>query len=193
MAHNNIEIEIKVTIEKLAVLKDFLEANATFKAEKHQVDEYFSPKHEDFMSVRPVNEWLRLRMNDGKCSMDYKLWHRGEHNESEYCDEIETGVESMEQARKILTALKFRSIGKVDKVRRAWIYKDFEIAIDSVKGLNDFVEIEYIGKDGNMEFKQIVDDMIAFLKGLDCGKIAKIDTGYIMILLFPEEAKYVAL
>jgi len=193
MAHNNIEIEIKVTIEKLAVLKAFLEEHGTFKAEKHQIDEYFSPKHEDFMSTRPVNEWLRLRMNDGKCSMDYKLWHRGKNNESEYCDEIETGVASMDQARKILTALKFRSIGKVDKVRRAWIYKDFEIAIDSVKGLNDFVEIEYVGQDGNMQFKEIVDEMIAFLKSLGCGKIAKIDTGYIMLLLFPEEAKYVTL
>lgn len=193
MAHDNIEIEIKVKIENLSELVKFLDANGSFKGEKQQVDEYFSPEHEDFMAVRPVNEWLRLRQSEGRYSMDYKLWHRGANNVSEYCDEIETTVGNGDQARKILLALHFQPIGVVDKVRKAWVCQNYEIAIDSVKGLGDFVEIEYVGQDGNMDFHAIMAGMITFLKGLNCGKMEQISTGYIMLLLFPGETEYVLL
>ena len=61
MNMNNIEIEIQVNIENSKPLIEFLEKNAEFKLEEHQIDEYFSPAHRDFVAVRPVNEWLRLR------------------------------------------------------------------------------------------------------------------------------------
>ena len=190
MAHNNIEIEIKVKVEQIATLKDFLHAHGKFQGEKRQVDEYFSPDHGDYMSVRPVNEWLRLREANGRFSLDYKLWHRDKNGQSEFCDEIETGIDSIEQARKILQALHFHSIATVDKVRSAWIYEEYEVAIDEVKDLGIFVEVEYIGKDINIDAQKVVSEMIAFLKSTACGKIAKANTGYPMLLLFPEEAVY---
>lgn len=190
MAHNNIEIEIQVKVEKLKPLMRFLKAKADFQGEKHQIDEYFSPIHKDFLSVRPVSEWLRLRSADGQFSINYKNWHHEKDNKSYYCDEFETKIGSAERAKRILSALNFKSIVTVDKLRKIYTYKDYEIAIDSVKGLGDFVEIEYIGKDSKADPKKITAEMIDFLKKTGCGKIKRNYGGYPYLLLFPKEVKY---
>ena len=186
----NVEIEIQVNIENSKPLVEFLEKNAEFKSEKHQVDEYFSPTHRNFIEVRPVKEWLRLRDSGGKYSINYKNWHYDENGKSNYCDEYETKVEDLSQIKKILDTLNFKSIVKVDKLRKTWMYKDYEVAVDSVKELGDFVEIEYIGKDETVNPKKITQEMIYFLKGLACGKIKRNYVGYPFQLLFPKEVKF---
>lgn len=190
MANNNIEIEIQVNVENPKPLIEFLKTNGKFQSEKHQLDEYFSPAHRDFLNTRPVAEWLRLRDADGKYSINYKNWHFDENGKSHYCDEFETKIEGIEQAGKILSALNFKPIVAVDKFRKIWTFGDYEIAIDSVKNLGDFVEIEYIGKDEKADPKKITEEMINFLKKTDCGKITRNYVGYPFLLLFPEEVKY---
>lgn len=186
---NDVEIEITVNIENNKPLMEFLEKNAEFEKEKHQIDEYFSPAHRDFLDVRPVKEWLRLRDADGEYSINYKNWHYDKNGKSYHCDEYETKVEDLRQIKKILDILNFKSLVKVDKIRKTWIYKDYEIDIDSVKKLGDFVEIEYIGKDENVDPKKITEKMIDFLKNLGCGKIKRDYIGYPFRLLFPDEVK----
>ncbi|OGK18114.1 hypothetical protein A3D80_02115 [Candidatus Roizmanbacteria bacterium RIFCSPHIGHO2_02_FULL_40_13b] len=191
MAHKNIEIEIQVNVENAKPLMAFLEKNGVFKGEKRQVDEYFSPAHRDFLAKRPVSEWLRLRDADGKYSMTYKNWHYDKKGKSmEFCDEVETNVESIEQTRKIFSALNLKSIALVDKVRKTWTYKEYEIAVDSVKTLGDFVEVEYIGNDENVDPEKVTGEMVAFLKKVGCGKITRNYVGYPFLMLFPDEVKY---
>lgn len=190
MANNNVEIEIQVNVESCESLLKFLEEDANFQSEKHQIDEYFSPAHKNFLASRPVQEWLRLRDADGKCSFNYKNWHFDEDGKSHYCDEFETKVENKEQIKKILIALDFKPVVTVDKVRKIWTYQDYEIAIDSVKGLGNFVEIEYIGIDKEVVPKVITSGMIDFLKKISCGKITRNYVGYPFLLLFPNEVKY---
>ena len=167
-----------------------MEESGNFQSEKHQVDEYFSPVHRDFLEVRPVKEWLRLRDADGKYSINYKNWHFDENGKSHYRDEFETKIESIEQVRKILAALNFKSVVMVDKSRKIWTYKDYEVSIDSVRSLGDFVEIEYIGKDEKADPKKITGEMIDFLKKISCGKITRNYVGYPFLVLFPKEVKY---
>ena len=186
----NVEIEIQVNIENSNPLIDFLEKNANFKAKTHQIDEYFSPAHRNFVAVRPVNEWLRLRNSNGKYSINYKNWHREKNGKSHYCDEYETEIKNFAQFKNILNILNFKPLVKVDKIRKIWTYKDYEIAVDSVKGLGDFVEIEYIGKDKKVDSKKVTREMMNFLKDIGCGKIKRNYVGYPFLSLFPEEAKY---
>ncbi|TRZ64735.1 MAG: class IV adenylate cyclase [Spirochaetia bacterium] len=190
MANNNIEIEIQVNVENPKPLIEFLEKSGNFQSEKHQVDEYFSPAHRDFLGVRPAKEWLRLRDADGKYSINYKNWHFDENGKSHHCDEFETKIESIDQARKIFSALNFKSLVVVDKLRKIWAYKDYEVATDSVRSLGDFVEIEYIGKDESIDPKKVTEEMVEFLKKVGCGKITRNYVGYPFLMLFPEEAKY---
>ena len=47
------EIEIQVKVEKIRPLLDFLKKHGQFVAEQHQIDEYFSPIHRDFICRAP--------------------------------------------------------------------------------------------------------------------------------------------
>ncbi len=43
---------------------------------------------------------------------------------------------------KILLALNFKEIVVVEKTRSTWVYKEAEVALDEVKGLGVFIELE---------------------------------------------------
>ncbi len=73
--------------------------------------------------------------------------------------------------------------------KKIYLFKNYEIAIDKVKDLGDFVEIEYKGKEKNKTPEKITEEMIKFLKDLDCGKIYRNYVGYPFQRLFPKEVK----
>jgi len=184
------EIEIQVQIEFSDNLISFLRSNAKFVGEKHQVDRYFSPPHRNFIGVRPVKEWLRLRDSSGKYSINYKHWYYDKNGRSSHCDEYETVVENIDQLEKIFTVLDIKKLVVVDKIRKLYLYQDYEIAIDSIKGLGDFVEIEYKGKLGSQTPSVITKGMISFLKKINCGKVTRNYVGYPFQLLFPKEVVF---
>lgn len=185
-----IEIEIQVNVKKVEKLLDFLDKNADFKGEKHQIDQYFSPTHRNFLDAKPIKEWLRLRESDGKFSINYKNWKFDDEGKSNYCDELETKIENIEVFKKILKTLDFKTLVTVDKARKIWTYKNYEISVDLVKNLGDFVEIEYYGKDNEqVDPKKITTEMIKFLKEIGCKKIERNYVGYPFMLLFPDEVK----
>jgi adenylate cyclase class 2 len=185
----NKEVEIQVQIENSKNLKSFLKKKAKFIGEERQIDKYFSPKHRDFLKVRPVVEWLRLRDSSGKHSINYKNWHADKDGRTHFCDEYETPIESIEQMENIFAPLGIKQIAVVDKTRKIYMYKNFEVSIDAIKGLGDFVEIEYKGKLGKKNPKNITNEMIKFLKDLRCEKISRNYVGYPFQLMFPKEVK----
>jgi adenylate cyclase class 2 len=145
------------------------------------------------LKSNPINEWLRIRDSRGKFSITYKNYKQyDEHGKSNFCDEYETKIENLDAFRKILHSLDFRLLTKVNKLRKIWNYKDYEISIDSVKNLGDFVEIEYKGNDDNPDTKRIVSEMVNFLKSAGCGKVEINHQGYPYLLMFPEKANYEA-
>lgn len=183
------EIEIQARIEDSSNLLKFLDSNADFQAENHQVDTYYTPAHRDFVGVRPVDEWLRLRNSNGIFLATYKKFQRNESGQSIYCDEYESEVADLDQFQKIFGALDIRPIIIVNKVRKTWRYQDYEIALDRIKDLGDFVEIEYKGSDSSLTPEQITDAMIDFLKEIGVGEIKRNRVGYPFQLLFPDEVE----
>ena len=183
------EIEIQVRIQNSETLKNFLEKEANFISENRQIDEYFTPAHKNFISIKPIEEWFRIREEKGKFTINYKKWHY-ENGIGIYADEYETAIGDRETARKIFLALDLKSLIVVDKTRRKYMYKDYEIVFDKVVALGDFVEIEYKGKE-NVDPKEETKNMIKFLKSQNCGTIEINNGGYPMLLLFPEDAHYI--
>ena len=180
------EIEIQVRVSDVDKLEAFLAKNAKFKGEKYQKDEYYSPSHRDFLAEKPVAEWLRLRESKTN-SITYKNWHYDHNGNSHYCDEYETGVDDVEKLRKIFAVLDFRPIIIVEKTRRTWDYADYEVAIDVIMDLGDFVEIEYKGSDKSADPAVVTDGMIKFLKKVGCKKIERNFVGYPFMLLYPKD------
>lgn len=183
------EIEIQVHIEKVKPLLAMLSEEGNFVYENRQIDEYFTPPDHDFTAVRPLAEWLRLRDSDGKYSINYKYWHYDNSGRSHHCDEYESPIADIVAMRDMLLALKFRKLITVDKVRKAFNYKDWEIALDSIKNLGQFVEIEYKGS-GKVDPKKETDKMVEFLKRSGCGKIERNYLGYPFQLMFPDEVRW---
>jgi adenylate cyclase, class 2 len=181
------EIEIQVQVEKIKPLIQFLKMNAKLVKKEHQIDEYYTPHHRDFIAVRPVAEWLRLRQENGKTTLTYKNWHYLKNGKSTHADEYETKVEDFNQMQSIFRALDFKIITHVDKKRQTYKYKDFEISLDCVKTLGDYIEIEYKGNDNKVDPQKITDQMIKLLKDLNVGKIYRNYVGYTFMVLFPDE------
>jgi adenylate cyclase class 2 len=177
------EIELQAKVENTAPLLSLLEKEGQFQSETRQVDEYFTPSHRDFLVKRPIEEWLRLRNSGGTYSLNYKKWHFDSEGRGLYADEYETKLENIEMARKAFAALDVKPIIIVDKARKMWRYKDYEVCLDSVKGLGDFVELEYIGSRSSSDHEAIMREMIAFLKDLGCGRLEVNHSGYPALLL----------
>ncbi len=183
------EIEIQVRIENGEKLKKFLYEKALFVSENQQVDDYYIPAHRNFLDTKPIQEWFRVREERSQFSVNYKKWHY-ENGVGSYADEYETRIESKESFQKILSSLDYQKIVTVDKTRKKYTFNDYEIALDRVSNLGDFVEIEYKGNSIE-EPKKITDEMFAFLKTFDCGKIENTNGGYPMMLLFPNANTFI--
>jgi len=183
----SIEVEIKVQIENAKPLLALLEKEGKKTGEEHQVDEYFTPAHRDFTAVRPIIEWLRLRHSDKGDSINYKHFHFDDRGKSLYCDEHESKVSDVKQVELILQGLNMVHRITVDKKRKTYLYKEYEVAFDSVAHLGDFIEIEYKGEAESTDAQAIKDGMIRFLKELGAGKISVNHIGYPHQLIAPED------
>ncbi len=179
----NREIEVRVQVEDSAPLVDFLAKNGQLVSEEHQRDEYFSPAHRNFLDKKPVAEWLRLRSENGKHSMTYKNWHTQENGESYYCDEYETSLGDIDQINKIFEALNMSSLIVVNKKRKVFAYKDYEIALDSVEDLGEYVEVEHKGECEESEIPRIAEEMKNFIEDLGCKILTRDFEGYPLLLL----------
>lgn len=159
---NNIETEIKIKVsnEEFKNTELFLERNAKFLNETKQVDQYYQPTYRKFLNGNDVNEWLRIGIRGNKKILNYKNWHN-----HMYCDEYEVEVDDENNLNKIFKILGLEKIALVDKVRKTYSYLDkYEIALDHVKNLGYFVEIEVKNYDASA--LQEYDQLLALAKDL---------------------------
>ncbi|MBU1164054.1 class IV adenylate cyclase [Patescibacteria group bacterium] len=180
---SNQEIEIKVKVNDTKDLEEFLIEKGKFQFENKQVDQYYVPSHRDFTKVTPIKEWLRLRTEAEKNTINYKNWHYQEDGKAYHCDEYEIVIDDKDTGQKILEALDLKKVITVDKVRKVYIYQDYEVAIDSVKDLGSFIEVEYIGLKKISDVKHKSDEMIDFLKQHGCQNVERDFKGYPYLLL----------
>ena len=132
------EIKIKITDKEYDELINFFKNNAKFLTESRQLDTYYQPTYRKFLNDSEVNEWLRIGKRGNKKILNYKNWH-----DHIYCDEYEVEIDNSDNLDKIFNILGLEKIAVVDKQRETYLYLNkYEIALDYVKHLGYFVEIE---------------------------------------------------
>lgn len=155
MAFDNIEIEIKIKLSEIKefnFVKEQINKIAEFKSEIQQVDEYFSPKHNDFLKEEFPYEWLSIRTRNSKSILNYKHFFPERAEKHEYCNEYELTISNSEILTQIFKSLGIISRVVVEKKRQTYLYKDeFEIVLDDVKDLGYFIEIEALKDLGGIE------------------------------------------
>ncbi|NMC35535.1 class IV adenylate cyclase [Candidatus Beckwithbacteria bacterium] len=143
MNPNDIEIEIKLPLKNPEEVIAFLQKKAKLLAKNtHQKDIYYTPKHRDFLATKYPYEWLRLRHSSKGNCITYKHYYPENTKVTDYCDEFESSLDNISVLEKILTSLDFKTLAVVDKNRSTWDYKQVEVAIDEVKDLGSFIELE---------------------------------------------------
>ncbi len=154
MASGGKEVEIKLPVDQDSFLgvKDKIKDIAEFKKTVKQKDEYLTPSHRNFLDVKFPFEWLSIRERGDKAILNYKHFHPENVETFTHCDEFETEIQDLDKLKGMFSALNFQSLVVVDKERDVYVYKDeFEVALDSVKDLGFFVEIEALKDFGSVE------------------------------------------
>ena len=148
----NIEVELKFSLVNKKELIAKLQSIAKLGKENDlQKDTYYIPAHRNFLEKLPILEWLRLRETPKESSINYKRWHNENGKNAVSCDEFETKVEEVDELKNILARLNFTESIIVEKTRTTYHYKDVEIAIDDVKDLGAFIELEAKGNFASIE------------------------------------------
>ena len=124
--------------------KSLLAAKLKAVGEKKTVDTYyFDPLRRDLKPAKSgrLTACFRLREKGGICSLAYKIDHF-DGDVWRYSDEHETGVTDAAVMRDIVRHLGLKTLVVVDMTKRLFESADYEVAIESVKGLGAFIEVE---------------------------------------------------
>ena len=106
------EIEIRNKLFNKTQVISFLN-NIGIKAFKsnHQIDTYYdNPANSFFKDPEHVNDWIRIREENGTLTFNYKHWLPDGAEIRTYCEETEYPIKSKNELHKILKSLFLISI-----------------------------------------------------------------------------------
>lgn len=171
------EIEVKVKIDnQKEILQKLQELGCKFSEPMAQNDIIFVPKGftlgEDFKGG--IN-FLRIRQSQGRNILTLK---QPQSNELD-CIEKELDIDKPDDMIEILKLLGYEEAVRVNKTRIKCNYQDYEICVDHVEGLGDFIETErLLDEDSGQSAEDIQDESFAFLETLGVDKANRQENGY---------------
>lgn len=144
------EIEIRFELLNSKELTSTLNKIAYKATETHQIDTYYDNKKNTFIKdIDHIYDWLRVREEEEIYSINYKHWLPEGAEIRTYCEEHELIISSAEKMKNLLKSIGFDILVIVDKKRTVWNYKNYEVSIDIVDNLGEYIEIEYKGSEIN--------------------------------------------
>jgi|Deesub1362A_J573_1020465.scaffolds.fasta_scaffold00869_22 adenylate cyclase class 2 len=147
------EVKVRASYEILKKLKEKFE----FIGEEQHKDIYFNAPDRDFSRS---DEALRLRKVNGKTILTYKGARKKSNLKSRY--EIQLEVSNFENAKKLLEALGYKEVKRIEKKRRLFRRDNAIICFDNVVGLGSFIEVEILGEDleeAEKRIKEILEEL----------------------------------
>ncbi|MCX6731827.1 MAG: class IV adenylate cyclase [Candidatus Parcubacteria bacterium] len=138
----NVEVEIQAKIKNPKNIEKKLRKVGKFIKTRQQKDIYFVTPQRNFFAKKMPVEYLRVRYEKDRNHLNYSFLHFKKNGWLNATDEYETLVEKPE----IIEAV-FKKIGLISKItviktRKYFICRDFEVTIDAIKGLGNFMEVE---------------------------------------------------
>ena len=136
------EIEAKLKVDSLPEIESRVERlGAEFVAEQLQSDIHFDDSN---ATLTKADRCLRLRRQVVGESTRFFLTYKGAKEKSNYKkrQEIEIEVSDADSAQKLLSALGYEQKLCFEKKRRLWRLGECEVALDQLRELGDFIEIE---------------------------------------------------
>jgi len=113
--------------------------------EKYTEDYYFyDPLRPDLKPDESysLKQCFRIRKQNDKTYLTYKIDHLSTEGLWQYSDEFETEIKSFITAKRIVELLGLRPLLQVKNRKHIFVKDSFEIAVEDVEGLGLFLEIE---------------------------------------------------
>jgi adenylate cyclase, class 2 len=172
------EIEVKAKLtNKDDVVNKLKSLGCVFGDVKIQNDVVYVEKMGDLETFLSNKSFLRIRESNDKFLLTYKTNAGISLSKIEH----ETEVGSKKETENILRLLGFVPAVVVNKTRSITHYNKFEICVDNVEDLGDFIEVEIITDEGDAELIQ--EEMFSFLKSLGVKKEDRVFEGYDILML----------
>ncbi len=156
------EVEVKARLREPANVMAALERmGCRLSAPIRQDDAVFMPKGENgFATGKRGMNVLRIRKQGGKALFTLKQTVLNELD----CIEHECEVSDAEEMTRAIELLGFREVVRVGKLRQKTRYEPYEICVDTVDGLGEFIEVEKLVEEGDSD--AIQEELFAFLEKL---------------------------
>ncbi|MCA9356029.1 class IV adenylate cyclase [Candidatus Nomurabacteria bacterium] len=165
-------LDIENTIDKLdkmlgVSLPVFQHDSVYIKNLSNSVEEYLAN-----------TEFPRIRISENGALFSYKKnSNRGEDIQDKL--EIEFMVSDPLSCHNFLVEMGLNKQLEVKKTRRKYKYKDYELCVDSVEDLGNYIEIEkLLEHDDNSNFVDIEKELVDIIHGLDIEIGSKVSRGY---------------
>ena len=138
----NIEVEIQVVVRNPGKAEVKLNEVGKFVKSRQQIDKYFVPPYRDFFGKDMPDEYLRVRYEEGKNHLNYSFLHFDKDGWLRNTDEYETLVDKPEVVEEIFEKIGLIPKVTVKKIRKYFDCGDFEVTLDQIENLGDFMEVE---------------------------------------------------
>lgn len=143
-----IEIERKFRISRTDKIDARLVKMGYQKNESvHQVDTVYLLKSDSFRTFKTGDPVVRIRTANGRASLAYKRVINPAGDTIEH----ELNIDPVMAAEGVVFEMGYKPVTKVDKMRTEYARGDITIAVDDVKGLGRFAEIEIVCREGQEE------------------------------------------
>lgn len=139
---NNIEVEIQAFIKNPGKIEERLNEVGRFVKERKQIDKYYVLPQRDFFMKNMPDEYLRIRFEEDKNHLNYSFLHFGDEGWLRNTDEYEVLVDKPEVVEEIFEKINLIQKVVVRKTRKYFDCGDFEVTLDNVEDLGDFMEVE---------------------------------------------------
>ena len=170
------EVELQLMIKNPIEIEKKLRKIGQYIETRKQIDKYFVPPQRDFFAKESPREYLRIRFEKGKNHLNYSFLHFNKKGWLIATDEYETLVDNPKIIEEV-----FKKIGLIPKItviktRKYFNFGDFEVTLDQVKDLGDFMEIEAKRDFGSVQKTRKA--CLNFLKSLNIKYKMKAQMGY---------------
>ncbi len=138
----NQEVEIQAIIKNPKEAEKKLKKVGKYLKARKQVDKYFVPSNKDYFKIDPPVEYIRVRYEKDKSHINYSFVRFDRNLKLVAANEYETLVGEPKMAESMFQKIGLIPKVTVVKIRKYFDCDDFEVVLDQVKGLGNFIEVE---------------------------------------------------
>ncbi|KCZ73274.1 putative adenylate cyclase [Candidatus Methanoperedens nitroreducens] len=173
-----IEVEVKARVEDpKRIERSIIELGAVPIGIENQADTYYNAPFRDFWVT---DEALRIRSQGSK----YFLTYKGPKMDSvsKTRKEFEVEVNDAGNMGNILSSLGFSPVTTIVKKRKIYRLGNYFIALDNVRNLGDFIEVEASINDSR-NYEEEVETIFKLIEKLGISRVSTVRESYLEMLL----------